>query len=127
MVICIIFLFIYLKLLQTILIFSFFSQDLCRRMKEGSTALHLCALFNRTESMKLLLRSRPDLVTYTNNDGKTAMDIAVAQNHNICIDLVRDSSVDALAYSGNLSPVMQVSVTEYFGSATSDIYKQTCL
>lgn len=54
----------------------------------GNTALHLCALFDKVESMKLLLRSGTS-TTIRNSQNKTPMDIAQELGHHTCIELVR--------------------------------------
>ncbi|XP_064596881.1 arf-GAP with SH3 domain, ANK repeat and PH domain-containing protein 2-like isoform X3 [Liolophura sinensis] len=63
--------------------------DKCTR--DGNTALHLCAALNRTECMKLLLRSKPEMVTIENKEGKTALDIANENNHELCSELLRSA------------------------------------
>lgn len=64
------------------------SQELCRRTKDGNTALHLCAAHNKPESLKLLLRSRIDLVNCDNSSGLTALEIAQNNGHQLCAELV---------------------------------------
>ena len=64
------------------------SQELCRRTKDGNTALHLCAIHNKPESLKLLLRCRSDLVNYENMSGLTALEIAQNNGHQLCVELV---------------------------------------
>lgn len=59
-----------------------------------NTALHLCALHDRRECMKLLLRSGADY-ELKNSQNKTALDIAKEMGHNGCKELVslaKDSS-----------------------------------
>lgn len=64
-----------------------FSSSLDKQTKDGSTALHICALRNQTECMKLLLRSgaNPQI---ENREGKTPLDIAKEKEHHICAELV---------------------------------------
>lgn len=53
-----------------------------------NTALHLCAMFNQVECMKLILRSGAD-TTIRNSHDKTAFDIAQQLNNKTCVELVR--------------------------------------
>lgn len=62
----------------------------------SNSALHLCAMHNKTECMKLLLRTGANQ-DIRNSDGKTPMDIAQEMQHHTCIDLVRIT----LIYSKN--------------------------
>ncbi|XP_059176162.1 arf-GAP with SH3 domain, ANK repeat and PH domain-containing protein 2-like [Physella acuta] len=59
-----------------------------RKTTSGDTALHLCAQLNRTECMKLLLRTRPDLAKLENNMRETPLDIARKNNFNNCVELL---------------------------------------
>ncbi|XP_030382329.1 arfGAP with SH3 domain, ANK repeat and PH domain-containing protein isoform X2 [Scaptodrosophila lebanonensis] len=52
-----------------------------------NTALHLCALHDRRECMKLLLRSGADY-ELRNSQNKTALDIAKEMGHNGCKELI---------------------------------------
>ncbi|KAK9889910.1 hypothetical protein WA026_008716 [Henosepilachna vigintioctopunctata] len=52
-----------------------------------NTALHLCALYDKVESMKLLLRSGAN-TNIRNCQHKTPMDIAQELGHHTCIELV---------------------------------------
>lgn len=52
-----------------------------------NTALHLCALHDRRECMKLLLRSGADY-ELKNSQNKTALDIAKETGHTACQELV---------------------------------------
>lgn len=52
-----------------------------------NTALHLCALHDRRECMKLLLRSGADY-ELRNSQNKTPLDIAKEMGHNACKELV---------------------------------------
>ncbi|XP_017087721.1 arfGAP with SH3 domain, ANK repeat and PH domain-containing protein isoform X2 [Drosophila bipectinata] len=52
-----------------------------------NTALHLCALHDRRECMKLLLRSGADY-ELKNSQNKTALDIAKEMGHNGCKELI---------------------------------------
>ncbi|KAJ8321870.1 hypothetical protein KUTeg_000341 [Tegillarca granosa] len=56
--------------------------------KEGNTALHLCALENKTECLKLLLRTKPDLANKENSEHKTPLDISRECKHQLCCDLL---------------------------------------
>lgn len=55
-----------------------------------NTALHLCALHDRLECMKLLLRSRADF-ELENEQGKTALAIAKEMGHGTCRELIQCS------------------------------------
>lgn len=57
-------------------------------MRDGNTALHLCAQLNLTECMKLLLRLRQDLVDVENYEGQMAFDIAKDRHYDVCVELV---------------------------------------
>ena len=74
--------------MDQILFFYIFSGSLGYKNKKGNTALHLCSLLNRTECMKLILRTQPELASVENNNGHTPLDIAKENNYEICIDLV---------------------------------------
>ncbi|XP_063220223.1 arfGAP with SH3 domain, ANK repeat and PH domain-containing protein isoform X2 [Bacillus rossius redtenbacheri] len=52
-----------------------------------NTALHLCAIHDKPECMKLLLRSGAD-VTLRNSLDKTPLDIAEELEHTVCVDLL---------------------------------------
>lgn len=64
-----------------------FSSSLDKQTKDGSTALHICAVRNQAECMKLLLRSgaNPQI---ENREGKTPLDIAKEKDHHTCAELV---------------------------------------
>ena len=53
----------------------------------GNSALHLCAIHDRVECMKLLLRSGADPLLKNAMD-KTALDLAQERGHNSCEELV---------------------------------------
>ncbi|XP_060068133.1 arfGAP with SH3 domain, ANK repeat and PH domain-containing protein-like [Ylistrum balloti] len=66
------------------------SQDsLALKTLDGNTALHICALGNKSECMKLLLRTKPELANVENSDGKTALDIARENDFQLCADLLK--------------------------------------
>ena len=75
------------------------SQHLSTPMRDGSTALHLCAAHDKIECMKLLLRLRPDLCEVENGDGQTALDIARQYDHQVCIDIVSPLALPVLGLS----------------------------
>lgn len=52
-----------------------------------NTAMHLCALHDRRECMKLLLRSGAD-VDMKNSQNRTPLEIAMEQDHDACKELV---------------------------------------
>lgn len=56
-------------------------------MTGKNTALHLCALHDRQECMKLLLKSGADF-EMKNEQGKTAMTIAIELGHEACRELL---------------------------------------
>ncbi|XP_054266404.1 arfGAP with SH3 domain, ANK repeat and PH domain-containing protein-like isoform X2 [Macrosteles quadrilineatus] len=57
----------------------------------GNTALHLCAIHDKPECMKLLLRSGAD-PTLRNAQDKTPLDIATEKGHHTCEELLRHVS-----------------------------------
>jgi Arf-GAP with SH3 domain, ANK repeat and PH domain-containing protein len=61
-------------------------------MSGKNTALHICALHDRRECMKLLLRSGADF-EIKNSHHKTALDIAKEMGHEACKELVCEISV----------------------------------
>ncbi|KAL8610659.1 hypothetical protein ACOMHN_047228 [Nucella lapillus] len=65
--------------------------SLDKKTHDGNTALHLCAQLNKTECMKLLLRTRPDLANIENKAGKTPLDIAREAGYQLCTDLVKSA------------------------------------
>ena len=69
-------------------LFFFFRNSLVRQTKDGNTPLHLCAQMNKSECMKLLLRTKPDIAHIKNNAGQTALDIAAEKNYQLCAELV---------------------------------------
>nr|CAB3222743.1 zinc finger protein ArfGAP-11 [Phallusia mammillata] len=78
-------------------------QGLNQKTSTGNTALHICAELNKTECMKLLLRSKAktDLV---NNNGDTALAIAKQNNHLACVELLEQAA------SGKFTPMVYVDV-----------------
>nr|XP_034329447.1 arf-GAP with SH3 domain, ANK repeat and PH domain-containing protein 2 isoform X5 [Crassostrea gigas] len=62
--------------------------SLGNKSRDGNTPLHLCAIENKTECMKLLLRTRPELAKIENSEGKTPLDIAKENNNQLCADLL---------------------------------------
>ncbi|XP_068626942.1 arfGAP with SH3 domain, ANK repeat and PH domain-containing protein [Battus philenor] len=67
------------------------SQLLDKTTSSGTTALHLCAMFDRTEPMKLLLKAGAD-VTIRDGSGRTALQLARQLGHHACQELLE--SVD---------------------------------
>ncbi|XP_017775040.1 PREDICTED: arf-GAP with SH3 domain, ANK repeat and PH domain-containing protein 2 isoform X2 [Nicrophorus vespilloides] len=55
-----------------------------------NTALHICALYDKTECMKLLLRCGAD-TTIRNSQDKTPMDIAQEMGHRTCQELLQNA------------------------------------
>ena len=64
------------------------SDSVNTQTAEGNTALHYCAIYNRPECMKLLLRAGAD-PRQVNNNGKTPRDIADERGYALCQELVR--------------------------------------
>nr|XP_022322626.1 arf-GAP with SH3 domain, ANK repeat and PH domain-containing protein 2-like isoform X3 [Crassostrea virginica] len=62
--------------------------SLGNKTRDGNTPLHLCAVLNQTECMKLLLRTRPELAKIENSDGKTPLEIAEEKGHELCSELL---------------------------------------
>uniref|UniRef100_A0A8C2DRI2 ArfGAP with SH3 domain, ankyrin repeat and PH domain 3 n=1 Tax=Cyprinus carpio TaxID=7962 RepID=A0A8C2DRI2_CYPCA len=58
-----------------------------KKTAEGNTALHYCALYNKPECLKLLLKAKAVLHT-VNSAGETALDIAKRLQHMQCVELV---------------------------------------
>ncbi|GAA6097709.1 arf-GAP with SH3 domain, ANK repeat and PH domain-containing protein 3, partial [Tachysurus ichikawai] len=82
-----------------------------KRTVEGNTALHYCAIYNKPECLKLLLKGKATLHT-VNAAGETALDIAKRLQHTLCVELIKsklhfqhtDSYVsEATCYSVNTS------------------------
>uniref|UniRef100_A0A673MVQ7 Arf-GAP with SH3 domain, ANK repeat and PH domain-containing protein 3-like n=1 Tax=Sinocyclocheilus rhinocerous TaxID=307959 RepID=A0A673MVQ7_9TELE len=57
-----------------------------KKTAEGNTALHYCALYNKPECLKLLLKAKAVLHT-VNSAGETALDIAKRLQHMLCVEL----------------------------------------
>jgi len=53
----------------------------------GNSALHLCAIHDRVECMKVLLRCGADPLLRNSQD-KTALDLAQERGHDTCVELV---------------------------------------
>ena len=64
------------------------SGSLDKKTHDGNTALHLCAQLNKTECMKLMLRTRPDLANIENKAGKTPLELARDAGNQLCAELV---------------------------------------
>ncbi|KAM9466010.1 arf-GAP with SH3 domain, ANK repeat and PH domain-containing protein 3 [Clarias gariepinus] len=75
-----------------------------KKTVEGNTALHYCALYNKPESLKLLLKGKATLHT-ANTAGETALDIAKRLQHTHCVDLLE------LAHSGKFNSQIHVEYT----------------
>ncbi|CAG9816731.1 unnamed protein product [Phaedon cochleariae] len=71
-------------------------------MSGSNTALHLCALYDRVECMKLLLRSGAD-ATIRNSHNKTAMDIAQEMSNNTCQELLQNAANRLKNYFDNIN------------------------
>ncbi|XP_022247586.1 arfGAP with SH3 domain, ANK repeat and PH domain-containing protein-like isoform X2 [Limulus polyphemus] len=78
------------------------SKNLDKQTSQGNTALHICALHNKTECMKLLLRSsaNPHL---KNVDGKSPLDLAKEMNFSACIELLEHDLQNKKALFENVS------------------------
>ncbi|KAJ8984518.1 hypothetical protein NQ317_010989 [Molorchus minor] len=57
----------------------------------SNTALHLCALYDKVECMKLLLRSGAN-ANLRNSQNKTPMDLAVEMGNNSCQELLQNAA-----------------------------------
>jgi hypothetical protein len=64
------------------------SQKLGRATRDGQSALHLCAIHNKRECMKLLLRIKPDLVNIEDATGLTPLEVAKEHGQDLCVELV---------------------------------------
>ncbi|XP_076261981.1 arfGAP domain of ASAP isoform X2 [Rhynchophorus ferrugineus] len=68
----------------------------------SNTALHLCALYDKVECMKLLLRSGAD-ANIRNSQNKTAMDIAQELGNNTCQELLQNAVNRLKNYFDNIN------------------------
>ncbi|XP_071855634.1 arf-GAP with SH3 domain, ANK repeat and PH domain-containing protein 2-like isoform X4 [Apostichopus japonicus] len=59
--------------------------------EDGNTPLHIAALHNKTEGIKLLLRGKADVNT-ENNDGETALAIAIRKGYHACQELLQQAA-----------------------------------
>ncbi|KAF5892503.1 arf-GAP with SH3 domain, ANK repeat and PH domain-containing protein 3-like, partial [Clarias magur] len=75
-----------------------------KKTVEGNTALHYCAMFNKPECLKLLLKGKATLHT-ANTAGETALDIAKRLHHTHCVELLE------LAHSGKFNSQIHVEYT----------------
>ncbi|XP_029635615.1 arf-GAP with SH3 domain, ANK repeat and PH domain-containing protein 2 isoform X4 [Octopus sinensis] len=64
-------------------------SSLDKRTKDGNTALHLCAQLNKSECIKLILRTKPDMASLENIAGQAPLDIAIENNHQLCAELIK--------------------------------------
>ncbi|XP_070533066.1 arf-GAP with SH3 domain, ANK repeat and PH domain-containing protein 2-like [Ptychodera flava] len=78
------------------------SSHLERPLKDGTTVLHLCAQLDRTESLKLILKSG---VKYNieNNNGETPLDIAINRGHRQCEELLRQAGMGKYGQCENVN------------------------
>ena len=63
------------------------SLNLNNADKTGNSGLHYCVLYDKSECLKLLLRSNAN-IGLKNNDGKTALDLAKERSNHRLIELV---------------------------------------
>ncbi|XP_076835215.1 arf-GAP with SH3 domain, ANK repeat and PH domain-containing protein 3 isoform X2 [Brachyhypopomus gauderio] len=75
-----------------------------KKTKDGNTALHYSALYNKPECLKLLLKGKANLHT-VNSSGETALDVARRLQHTQCVDLLE------LAHSGKFNSQIHVEYT----------------
>ncbi|MCJ8736606.1 hypothetical protein PDJAM_G00014340 [Pangasius djambal] len=75
-----------------------------KKTVEGNTALHYCAMYNKPECLKLLLKGKATLQT-ANTAGETALDISKRLQHTQCVDLLE------LAHSGKFNSQIHVEYT----------------
>lgn len=71
------------------------------KTSEGNTALHYCCLYNKTESLKLLLKGKAS-TQIGNVVGETALDVAKKFNHTRCEELIDQ------VLAGKFSPSVHV-------------------
>ncbi|XP_078279601.1 arf-GAP with SH3 domain, ANK repeat and PH domain-containing protein 2-like isoform X2 [Rhinoraja longicauda] len=71
------------------------------KTSEGNTALHYCCLYNKTESLKLLLKGKAGM-QIGNVVGETALDVAKKFNHTRCEELIGQ------ALAGKFGPSVHV-------------------
>ncbi|XP_041068816.1 arf-GAP with SH3 domain, ANK repeat and PH domain-containing protein 2-like isoform X1 [Carcharodon carcharias] len=71
------------------------------RTGEGNTPLHYCSLYNKTESLKLLLKGKANM-QIGNVPGETALDVAKKLNHSCCEELLDQ------AQAGKFNPPVHV-------------------
>ncbi|XP_071142681.1 arf-GAP with SH3 domain, ANK repeat and PH domain-containing protein 2-like isoform X3 [Mytilus edulis] len=90
-------------------------NSLGHKNKQGNTALHVCSLLNKTECMKLILRTQPELANVENNDSQTPLDIAKENNHEICIDLLKAALQGRKDVFGNVNVDWDLTYEEHFG------------
>ncbi|XP_045181837.2 arf-GAP with SH3 domain, ANK repeat and PH domain-containing protein 2-like isoform X2 [Mercenaria mercenaria] len=64
-------------------------NSLSRQTRDGNTCLHLCAMLNKSECMKCLLRTKPDIANIKNDAGVTAYDIAQENDYQLCAELAK--------------------------------------
>ncbi|CAG2170375.1 unnamed protein product [Oppiella nova] len=60
---------------------------------QGNTGLHYCVLYDKSECMKLLLRSKAD-ITIKNNDRKTPLDLAKERDNHRLIELLEGAALN---------------------------------
>ncbi|XP_035659044.1 arf-GAP with SH3 domain, ANK repeat and PH domain-containing protein 2-like isoform X15 [Branchiostoma floridae] len=78
------------------------SNNLDVKTKAGNTPLHICALHDQTECMKLLLRSKPKL-DIDNNDGESALAVSVRKQHRVCQEMLEQASQGKLTLCENIN------------------------
>ncbi|CAG9855130.1 unnamed protein product [Phyllotreta striolata] len=78
------------------------NQPVVPEMSGCNTALHLCALYDKVECMKLLLRSGAD-ASLRNSHNKTAMDIAQEMGNNTCQELLQNAANRLKNYFDNIN------------------------
>nr|CAH7733807.1 unnamed protein product [Callosobruchus chinensis] len=71
-------------------------------MSGCNTALHLCAIYDKVECMKLLLRSGAD-ANLRNSQNKTAMDIAQELGNTACQELLQNAANRLKNYFDNIN------------------------
>ncbi|XP_077864513.1 arf-GAP with SH3 domain, ANK repeat and PH domain-containing protein 2-like [Saccoglossus kowalevskii] len=73
-----------------------------RKSKDGNSALHICSMLDRPESLKILLRSgiKSDIV---NKKGETPLDIAQELQYNQCVDLLKDAAIGKYGQCENVN------------------------
>lgn len=85
----------------------------CQTISDGNTPLHVCAEYNKTECMKLLLRTRAK-TDIKNTAGEKPVDVARRAGNSSCEELLLQAS------SGKFHPIVHVDVDWNFSFVEED-------